>query len=790
MSKDLQAELEQLKSRCSYLESVIESSNLGVYQDLSQLELVLKLARGIIYRCLNDDAWTMVSLVGDCEGIFGYCSEDILENNAVSFVDLIFVEDREAVRDAVQRAIDEFNPWEISYRIVTGNKEIRWITERGKAVYDSGGMVKYLEGAFIDITEARKIDAENAFRVEVLDQIRDFITVTDLNGQIKWVNKAVSDFMHLNRDDLGGRSVTGYNPDSDGQLRQSEIIESTLKNGFWRGEVVNENDAGEMVILDCRTNLVYGENGEPVAMSGISTDITETRRHQTALRISEEKYRAFFENSPVGIFRTTVEGRLLDANPALARMLGWENPQEFINNVNNIREDIYADPQIRDSVIDNSNTDNMVSYEVNLKKRNGTTIIANIITRIETDSEGKKAFLEGIVEDITEKMSLKKQKDQLEEEYRQAQKIESIGRLAGGIAHDLNNLLVPVLGFAEILLDEMTPGSPHHEAVKEIKNASLKSRDLLRQILAFGRKQILSEQKLDLNILIKNMENLIRRTVRENIEITFDLSSFPLVSSVDAVRFEQVLINLIVNAQDAIKQSGSIVIRSGDFTNPQGTQTGEFAFVSVNDSGSGIPSDVLPHIFEPFYTTKPKGSGTGLGLATVYGIIKQHRGDIQVNTSPGKGTSFTVYFPRETDTAPCAANSSELSTCPKGQGQHILVLEDDRNVIRFIENVLKRKNFTVTSMSSGVSALYYIENSEKPVNLIVSDVVMPGMSGPEFYEQLKKKYPQMPVIFISGYCESEMAMPINRGPLVEFLQKPFDIEVLCQMVLKLTTHPQ
>jgi two-component system cell cycle sensor histidine kinase/response regulator CckA len=382
-----------------------------------------------------------------------------------------------------------------------------------------------------------------------------------------------------------------------------------------------------------------------------------------------------------------------------------------------------------------------------------------------------------------------------EQRLRHAQKMESVGRLAAGIAHDFNNLLTVILGFTEFLLERLPADADLHRDATEIRTAAERATGLTRQLLAFSRQQVLERQVVDLVAAVKNVQPMIARLIGEDVQLEFDLAAPPQWVLIDPGQFEQVVMNLIVNARDAMPLGGRLrigltrekvdLLRADDME----VKPGNYVALSVADTGEGIAPEALEYIFEPFFTTKELGCGTGLGLSTVFGIVRQSGGAIEVDSAVRRGSTFRVYFPLSTEAAaataaqpPAATNGAAAST--------ILLAEDEDGVRTFLEMALKRAGHHVIATRSGTDALLGGQNATAPIDLLITDVVMPGLSGPEVADQLRRIHPAMRVLFLSGYASHHAALPdkVCADP-AGFLQKPFTVETLMSKVRERLTHP-
>jgi len=398
----------------------------------------------------------------------------------------------------------------------------------------------------------------------------------------------------------------------------------------------------------------------------------------------------------------------------------------------------------------------------------------------EIDYRGGNAVL-GLLRDVTEKKSLK-------ERLLLAQKMESIGRLSGGVAHDLNNLLTPIIGYGDLVLDEFFPDDSRKESVQEILDAALRARDLVRQLLAFSRRQAMDFEGIDLNELVQGFRKLLRRTIRDGIEIEFQFApSEPFIRG-DRGQLEQVIMNLAVNAQDAMPEGGVLTIRTTEvfldqdfaLANP-GVSPGHFAQLAISDTGTGMDADTREKIFEPFFTTKGQGEGTGLGLATVYGTVQQHDGTITVESRPAKGTSFHCFLPLADRPAVELTKLESKVTDLEGT-ETVMVVEDEETIRNLAVKVLSKLGYTVMEAKSPEKCLEKLQESQEPVDLLLTDVVMPGMNGKELYEAVSAVFPDIRVLFMSGFTEDI----ITHGGIIDdgipFLQKPFSVDELAKRV--------
>jgi len=393
-----------------------------------------------------------------------------------------------------------------------------------------------------------------------------------------------------------------------------------------------------------------------------------------------------------------------------------------------------------------------------------------------------------IVRDVTDRRQAEEERERLQAQLLQAQKMESVGRLAGGVAHDYNNMLSVIQGYAEMALDRVPVDQPLHGDLQEILGAAQRATEVTRQLLAFARKQTIAPAVLDLNETVEGMLKMLRRLIGENIHLVWKPGKELWRVRMDPSQLDQILANLCVNARDAITGAGSIHIETGNTQvnddsckEHQDFSPGEYVYLTVMDDGCGMPPETKAHLFEPFFTTKKPGQGTGLGLATVYGIVKQNHGVIEVLSEPGRGALFRIFLPRHVGNFP-QERTHDLAESPLGHGEVILLVEDDLAILRMTENILRRLGYSVLTATSAEQALRLAEAHPGRVALLLTDVVMPGMNGLELAQQLLPLQPGLKSLFMSGYTADVIA---TRGELakgVQFLQKPFSRRTLAQKV--------
>jgi two-component system, cell cycle sensor histidine kinase and response regulator CckA len=572
---------------------------------------------------------------------------------------------------------------------------------------------------------------------------------------------------------------------------RGEIELATAPPCQWLGVPlkINHRIFGALVLKSHSSNIRFRERDKDV-LALVSQQLAaaiDRKRNEEALRRSELRYRSMVQTAVYGIYRSSLEGRFLDVNPALVGMLGYSSALEILNL--DPAKDVFVDASEHGRLVDEfRRTGRMDGFEARWKRKDGATIIVRISGRAVASSDEPTDILEAIAEDITERRLL-------EDQFRQSQKMEAVGRLAGGIAHDFNNLLMVISGYTEVLLDQLQVGDPLHAKAEAIQQASDRATTLTRQLLAFSRKQLLELKVVDVNAIVTDMERLLRPLIGEDIELTTSLSPSVGCIRADAGQLEQVIMNLVVNAKDAMAKGGKISIRTASVTLDESYRPedrfikhGPYVMISVSDNGQGMDRETQARIFEPFFTTKEKGKGTGLGLSTVYGIIKQSGGYVFVQSEIGRGTIFTIYFPKVDEpsetlgTAPVSLASSDGS-------ETVLLVEDEDSVRQLVRETLVSRGYRVLEAENGRAGLAVAASHPDPIHLVITDVIMPGLSGHELIQQLLPVRPGMKVLYLSGYAQDAFPNSLPTEDQKIFLQKPFTLQNLARKVREVLGPP-
>lgn len=518
------------------------------------------------------------------------------------------------------------------------------------------------------------------------------------------------------------------------------------------------------------------------------------REAEAALRISEGKYRRLHESMSDGFVLVDMAGHILESNLAYEQMLGYTKEELQGHTYMDLTPAGWHD--FEQTIIDEQVLLNDTSevYEKEYRDKLGRVFPVELKTFLVRNDQGQPEAMWAIVRDLTERKKAEKSRMELEGQLRQAQKMESIGRLAGGVAHDYNNMLSVILGYAELSLAKTTPGSVLHDNLSEILDAARRSAGITRQLLAFARKQTVEPQVLDLNVTVEGMLKILQRLIGEDLQLHWLPGDDLWLVHIDPSQVDQILANLCINARDAIAEGGTIRIATANCTLDQefcrhhaGCRPGDHVRLAISDTGCGMDAETIDKIFEPFFTTKNPGQGTGLGLATVYGIVQQNHGIIDVASRPGQGTTFTIYLPRHgmENKAPVDEEKSALGT---GGGETILIVEDEAAILRLAARILRQAGYRVFTAATPSQALQLAAKINGPLHLLLTDVIMPEMNGRELEQLLRALRPHMQSLFMSGYTAGHVG---ERGILadggVNFLQKPFTAESLLAKVQQLLT---
>ncbi len=534
---------------------------------------------------------------------------------------------------------------------------------------------------------------------------------------------------------------------------------------------------------------VFDEEGELLALEGFVTDITESKHEHDELARTQELLEKTFASLSDALLVLDVSTRtVVTCNQAVQSVFGYSKAEIIGRNTLflHLDKDHYENFYQSGWTLDGPSSVFRTEYQ--MRRKDGRIIDTDIAVSVIRDDSGARQYSVIALRDVTEKKQAEKQRMELQDQLNQSQKMEAVGRLAGGIAHDFNNLLAVILGYGDIMLNEMPPDNPFYQYVKDIREAGMRASRLTRQLLAFSRKQSLEFRVVDLNLLITDFKKLLRRVIGEDIVLELALSPDTVTVMADASQLEQVLMNLAVNARDAMPEGGRISIGTSlvekGCVSPDHEQVdfpGPCVMLTFDDSGHGMDQQTLSRVFEPFFSTKSSEKGTGLGLATSFGIIRQHGGSISVESTPGEGTVFSICLPVCVGDITSPSRTDAKAVTPKGSGT-VLIAEDEPTVLNLARKILVGNGYEVMASTDVEDALSLARDYGKPIHLLLTDVVMPGMKGPALYEQLLKTHPETRVLYMSGYTGEAFAESAEQITPRQFLQKPFEVKTLLDKV--------
>jgi len=640
------------------------------------------------------------------------------------------------------------------------------------SIHDSLGRIIDVTNFFIAMVNLKENTIYFPYHVDTDDD--EFFPITDFDFNDSLTGLVVSRGrpVLLRKDEL--QKIEGRN----GLLGPSPLI--------WMGAplIVQDEIIGVIAVQSYLDPELYDEKDLQI-LSTVSQQVAsaiDRKRAADALLKSEKKYRNIFENSIEGIFQSTPEGSFISVNPAFASMLGYDSAEELIGLINDIETQIYSDPADRHQYTKMLHRKGKAEkVEFRFKKKDGSNIWVSLSTHVVYGQNNKIVMYEGFASNID-------QRKKLEAQLQQVQKMESIGTLAGGIAHDFNNILFPILGNTEILLNDIPEKeSPIRQRLDNIYKSSLRARDLVQQILTFSRQKSGELTRVKMQPIIREALKLIKSTIPKTIEIQASIQKECSPITADPTQIHQIMMNLAANASHAMEETGGqmtvelkeVVFGKQDLFSPN-IKSGNYACLSVSDTGKGMDKQTAQKIFDPFFTTKQMGKGTGMGLAVVHGIIAGMKGDIKVYSEPGKGSEFQIYLPVKKAAGKTETVNDEIPI--EGGSEHILLVDDEKAVIDMEENILKRLGYMVTARFSSLDALEAFRAHPDKFDLVITDMGMPNMAGDRFAAELIKIRPDIPVLLCTGFSDTMSEEKAASIGIKGFLLKPIILKTLARKI--------
>jgi two-component system cell cycle sensor histidine kinase/response regulator CckA len=633
---------------------------------------------------------------------------------------------------------------------------------------------------FVDITSRKQAEeetrrSENKYRT-LVENLPQNVAYKDRNSVYISCNKNYARDLHIFPDEIVGKTDYDFFPpelaekyrNDDRRVMESGEVQ-VLEEHYHRDGKLNWVNTVKTPVLD--------QKGNVIGILLIFWDITNRKRAEEAL----VRLRQAVDASGEVVFMTDREGLITFANPEFARLYGYPEAEVVGKTTPRILKSGTTPPEHYTRLWETILSKQVAREEMTNRTKDGRLVTVESSANPVLDDRGSITGFLAIQRDVTARK-------QLEEQFRQAQKMEAVGRLAGGVAHDFNNLLTIINGYAQLFLEDMDSSDPQYTRIGEILKAGERAAGLTRQLLAFSRRQVLEPKVLNLNNVVEGMRKMLQRLIGEDIELRSILDPTLSQTKVDPGQIEQIIMNLAVNARDAMPEGGTFILHTYNAdldetyaSTHAGVVPRAYVALAVSDSGIGMDRETQAHIFEPFFTTKEQGKGTGLGLATVYGIVKQSGGHISVYSEPGKGTAFKIYLPRVEGTAAASGPTAECRPTLTGT-ETILLVEDDAGVQKLAADILESNGYHLLVASDPEEAAQVCDHYQKPIHLLLTDVVMPKSSGRQLAEHLTFSHPKLKVLYMSGYTNDTV---VHQGILEEgkhFLQKPFTPESLLRKV--------
>ena len=719
--------------------------------------------------------------------LLGYTEEELI---ALRFPEITHSDDvKEDVELAQKLFSGEIDCYRIEKRFLKKNQEILWMVLSASVIHDKHGKPAYGLGILEDITgrkqrERLMRESEDRLRA-IIETEPECVKTLDVDGTVLQMNSSGLAMLEAQSPDLiVGKSVFPLLiPEHHESFRR--LLERVFEGNKGTGEFEIIGMKGTRLWMETHMAPLRNDRGAVVEALGVTRDVTERKKADEALKRSQEWLAAIFEASRDGIVVEHKE-TIIFANQSYARIYGYEHPAELLGSHVSVFQSVENNEQMLEFGRRRLRGEPTPAvYEFKGRRKDGATI--DLEASVSTSTIAEEPYIITVVRDVAERRKL-------EEQLRQSQKMEAVGKLAGGIAHDFNNLLTAILGYADLLRSELTGQEAGLSYLSEIKKAGDRAALLTRQLLAFSRKQVLAPQLMDLHKAVVDMQEILRRLIGENHELV--ITSTPSLGYVkaDPGQIAQVIMNLVLNARDAMPDGGTLTIETSNKNLAEveaqrvSLLPGHYVVLRVSDTGTGMDTEVQTHIFEPFFTTKEQGKGTGLGLATVYGIVKQTGGGIWFDSKLGSGTTFEIYLPRNEEPAASRPRGETKTRGPQGS-ETVLLVEDEEPIRKLVGRSLGRLGYRVLEAEDAAQALRISERHPDPIQLLLTDVRMPQMTGLELAQRLTALRPNLKVIYMSGHVERPAGDQNSLSSTGAFLQKPFSPAALAQTIREVLDSP-
>ena len=718
--------------------------------------------------------------------IFGYTYQEMKKKN---FLKLIHPDDQKRIREIHKRrylGLESDSAYEV--KATSKDGAVLYLDIHTSVIMENG-QIKGSRSFIWDRTEKTLIEAahlrsEQRYR-DLYDNNRDGIVVYDIDGRIIDCNPVFLEMSGYALAEIITLSNQDITPKKWVKLDVDIVQSQTLKRGYseiYQKEYIHKDQ--NVFPVELRTYLMRDDKGKPEGFWAIIRDISDRKKIEAEMNMLVHTIKSVREAVSV----TDLDDNILFVNEAFIKIYGYNEKELIGKNISLIRSP-HNDPALVKRIQPETISKGWIGELIN-RRKNGEDFPIYLSTSVIHDEKKNPIALVGIASDLSERK-------EIEAQLRQSQKMDAVGKLAGGIAHDFNNILSIINGYSDLALQEIGESHRLYKKINQVRNAGEKASNLVKQLLAFSRKQIIETKIIDINKLIADWDSVFTRLIGEDIETQIKLDRDIGMIKADPNQLEQVFVNIILNARDAINQKTDIasekqitiqtrnVNLNKKFTDKhKGSSSGVYVEISISDTGIGIPNGTKEKIFEPFFTTKEEGKGTGLGLSMVYGIVKQNNGSIYVDSKPDKGTTFNIYWP---------IVESEISETTKkhmkekivGGNEAILIVEDEADVRDVASETLQSVGYNIFEAANGIEALEYIKHNGSQLSLVITDVIMPGMGGKELAEKIKQIQPDLKVLFTSGYTDQDIVAGGKHNHTINFLHKPYSIHELSKKVREL-----
>jgi|GEM_PF-2283080 len=626
------------------------------------------------------------------------------------------------------------------------------------------------------------------------EQANSGVALVAPNGHFMKVNSKLAEMMGYSVDELERSTVDRITHPDDSHISRAfmnEAVAGRIERAVFEKRYITRS--GSTVYGEVAITLVRDNKGIPLYFVSHVKDFSDSKKAVDALKKSEARYALSHRIGGIGTFEWDIREKTVYWSEETKAIFGLET-SEFKGGYDAVKERIHPDDYslFLSAVSESIREKKEFRIEMRIILPNNDLRYIRALGDVAWNSAAQPEKMTGVLMDITQRKQDEEKQHELERKLTRSQKMEAIGRLAGGVAHDFNNLLSIILGYTELMKDEVSEDHPHYKGLREIFDASVRARAVTRQLLAFGRQQVLEIGVFDVNSVILGFEKLLRRMISEDVELDLNLLNQPAMIKADSSQLEQVLMNLVVNARDAMPNGGKISIETSIVDidaeyvrDRQDMVSGRFVMIAVSDTGMGIAKEDLDMIYEPFFTTKEQDKGSGMGLATVYGIVKQHGGNILVYSEPGHGTLFKIYLPLATETYELQIQEQKIHGTTSSRAATILVVEDDEALCVLTVRILEKGGYRVLSSHKPWDAIEKAMKYNGHLDLLITDVIMPDLKGPDVYQKLAESYPHIRVLYMSGYTENMITRHGVFKEGVSFIQKPFSKHMLLECVEKI-----